>query len=207
MRDGQAAFRRGDVADAFYVVRSGTIHIEDEDPDEGDTRIITHARSRRRLRGVRPGRLRRPRRRPPVREGEATCSVSTRRRSIGCSPTTIDAPDFAPTHAGLRRAAGPAAASRTCRPPTSPSCSSTDRGATSRPGEALITQGEAGDTFYVLGTGPGRRRSRRRGDRDARAGPALRRDRAVDRRPPERQRHGAHAGARVRAGPRGVRSA
>ena len=41
VRDQQAVFRRGDQADAFYVVRSGAVRIEDEDPDEGDTIVLT----------------------------------------------------------------------------------------------------------------------------------------------------------------------
>ncbi|MGE5227950.1 MAG: cyclic nucleotide-binding domain-containing protein [Planctomycetaceae bacterium] len=36
----EAVFRQGDVPDAFYVVRSGTVAVEDQDPDTGDTRTI-----------------------------------------------------------------------------------------------------------------------------------------------------------------------
>jgi cAMP-dependent protein kinase regulator len=36
----EAVFRQGDVPDAFYVVRSGTVAVEDHDPDTGDTRTI-----------------------------------------------------------------------------------------------------------------------------------------------------------------------
>lgn len=37
---GQPIFRQGDRATAFFVVRSGTIDIETEHPDTGDTRIL-----------------------------------------------------------------------------------------------------------------------------------------------------------------------
>ena len=34
-------FHRGDDADSFYVVRRGRAVIEDDDPDTGDTRVIS----------------------------------------------------------------------------------------------------------------------------------------------------------------------
>ena len=37
---GRAVFRRGDRPDAFYVVRSGSVAIVDEDPDTGDDRVL-----------------------------------------------------------------------------------------------------------------------------------------------------------------------
>jgi CRP-like cAMP-binding protein/Zn-dependent protease len=40
LRPGEPVFRQGDRPDAFYVVRSGTVQIEDEDPDTGDTRVL-----------------------------------------------------------------------------------------------------------------------------------------------------------------------
>jgi CRP-like cAMP-binding protein len=40
LHPGEPVFRQGDRPDAFYVVRSGTVQIEDEDPDTGDTRIL-----------------------------------------------------------------------------------------------------------------------------------------------------------------------
>ena len=35
---GEPIFRQGDQPDAFYVIRTGTVQIEDEDPETGDTR-------------------------------------------------------------------------------------------------------------------------------------------------------------------------
>ncbi len=40
MRPGEPIFRQGDRPDAFYIVRRGSIRIEDEDPETGDARII-----------------------------------------------------------------------------------------------------------------------------------------------------------------------
>jgi len=40
LRAGEPVFRQGDRPDAFYVVRTGTVQIEDEDPETGDTRVL-----------------------------------------------------------------------------------------------------------------------------------------------------------------------
>lgn len=40
LRAGEPVFRQGDRPDAFYVVRSGIVRIEDEDPATGDIRVI-----------------------------------------------------------------------------------------------------------------------------------------------------------------------
>lgn len=37
---GDTVFRQGDPADAFYIVRSGKVAVEDADPDTGDTRTL-----------------------------------------------------------------------------------------------------------------------------------------------------------------------
>jgi CRP-like cAMP-binding protein/Zn-dependent protease len=40
LHTGEPVFRQGDRPDAFYVVRTGSVHIEDEDPETSDTRIL-----------------------------------------------------------------------------------------------------------------------------------------------------------------------
>jgi CRP-like cAMP-binding protein/Zn-dependent protease len=40
LRTGEPVFRQGDQPDAFYIVRRGTVRIEDEHPETSDTRII-----------------------------------------------------------------------------------------------------------------------------------------------------------------------
>jgi CRP-like cAMP-binding protein/Zn-dependent protease len=37
---GEPVFRQGDRPDAFYIVRTGTVRIEDEDPETSDTRVL-----------------------------------------------------------------------------------------------------------------------------------------------------------------------
>jgi len=40
MRPGEPIFRQGDRPNAFYIVRRGSVRIEDEDPETSDTRIL-----------------------------------------------------------------------------------------------------------------------------------------------------------------------
>jgi CRP-like cAMP-binding protein/Zn-dependent protease len=40
LHTGEPVFRQGDQPDAFYIVRRGTVRIEDEDPETSDTRIL-----------------------------------------------------------------------------------------------------------------------------------------------------------------------
>jgi CRP-like cAMP-binding protein/Zn-dependent protease len=40
LHTGEPVFRQGDQPDAFYIVRRGTVRVEDEDPETSDTRII-----------------------------------------------------------------------------------------------------------------------------------------------------------------------
>ena len=40
VRPGEPVFRQGDRPDAFYIVRRGTVQIEDEHPETGDTRVL-----------------------------------------------------------------------------------------------------------------------------------------------------------------------
>lgn len=151
VRDGQAAFRRGDVADAFYVVRSGTIHIEDEDLDEGDTRIITTLGRGDAFgefglmgSGVRAATAR--------AEGEATLFRVDKPSFDRLLADDIDAPDFAPTMQAYAELRG--------LPPfrtlsTADLALVLEHGEWRNvsPGERLIQQGEAGDTFFVVGAG------------------------------------------------------
>ena len=40
LHTGEPVFRQGDRPDALYIVRTGTVRIEDEDPETSDTRIL-----------------------------------------------------------------------------------------------------------------------------------------------------------------------
>ena len=151
VRDGQTVFRQGDVADAFYVVRSGTVHIEDENREEGDTKVITAL-----SRGDAFGELgllgSAPRAATARAEGETTLFRVDKASFDALLADDIDAPEFAPTmqaYADLR-----------ALPPfrglaTTDLALVLDHGSWQQaaPGEAIIEQGEPGDAFYVIGSG------------------------------------------------------
>jgi CRP-like cAMP-binding protein/Zn-dependent protease len=40
LNPGEPVFRQGDRPDAFYIVRRGSVQIEDEDPEKGDVRVL-----------------------------------------------------------------------------------------------------------------------------------------------------------------------
>ena len=151
VRDGQAVFRRGDVADAFYVVRSGTVRIEDEDIDEGDVVVLTTLGRGDSFGEL--GLLGSARRSATARAaGDVTLFGVDKASFDRLLADDIDAPDFAPTmqaYAELRSL-----------PPFS-ALSSADlalvldhgKWINAVPGEVLIQQGEIGDSFYAIGSG------------------------------------------------------
>jgi CRP-like cAMP-binding protein/Zn-dependent protease len=151
VRDGQAVFRRGDAADAFYIVRSGVILIEDEDVEEGDTIVLTTLG-----RGDAFGELgllgSAPRAATARAEGSATLFRIDKASFDRLLADDITAPSFAPTmqaYAELRAL------------PVFRGLSTADLALTLEhgswlgvaPGEVLIEQGEPGDAFYALGAG------------------------------------------------------
>jgi CRP-like cAMP-binding protein/Zn-dependent protease len=149
--DGQTIFRQGDEADAFYVVRSGTVHIQDEDVEGGDTRVLTTLD-----RGDAFGELgllgSAPRAATARAEGDATLFRVDKASFDALLADDIDAPDFAPTmqaYAELR-SLGPFRGLA-----TTDLALVLDHGSwvNASPGEAIITQGEPGDAFYVIGSG------------------------------------------------------
>jgi CRP-like cAMP-binding protein len=150
VRDGQTVFRRGDAADAFYVIRSGTIHIEDVQ-DDGDVVILTALG-----RGDAFGELgllgSAPRAATARANGETTLFKIDKPTFDALLADDIDAPTFAPTmqsYAELRSL--PVFRSLT----TGDLALILEHGAwlTPVPGDELITQGEPGDAFYAIGAG------------------------------------------------------
>jgi CRP-like cAMP-binding protein/Zn-dependent protease len=149
--DGQAVFRRGDAADAFYVVRSGVIRIEDEDEEGGDTIVLTTLG-----RGDAFGELgligSAPRAATARADGRVTLFRVDKASFDRLLADDITAPAFGPTmqaYAELRAL-------------------SVFRGLSTAdlalvlahgswiavaPGEVLIEQGGPGDAFYALGAG------------------------------------------------------
>jgi len=150
LRDGQTIFRRGDAADAFYVIQSGTIHIEDVQED-GDVVILTALG-----RGDAFGELgllgSAPRAATARADGDTTLFRIDKATFDALLADDIDAPTFAPTmqaYAELRTL--PVFRSLT----TSDLALILEHGTwvTPAPGDALITQGEPGDAFYAIGAG------------------------------------------------------
>jgi CRP-like cAMP-binding protein/Zn-dependent protease len=150
LRDGQTIFRRGDVADAFYVIRSGTIHIEDVQED-GDVVILTALG-----RGDAFGELgllgSAPRAATARASGDTMLFRIDKATFDALLADDIDAPTFAPTmqaYAELRTL------------PAFRSLTSADLAlilehgswVTPAPGDELITQGAPGDAFYAIGAG------------------------------------------------------
>jgi CRP-like cAMP-binding protein/Zn-dependent protease len=149
--DGQAVFRRGDVADAFYIVRSGVIRIEDEDVEEGDTIVLTTLG-----RGDAFGELgllgSAPRAATARAEGRATLFRVDKASFDRLLADDITAPSFAPTmqaYAELRALSVFRGLS------TADLALTLDHGGwrTVAPGEELIRQGDPGDAFYAIGAG------------------------------------------------------
>ena len=149
--DGQTVFRRGDQADAFYVVRSGAIRIEDEQPDNGDTVVLTTLG-----RGDAFGELgllgSAPRAATARADGRTTLFRIDKAAFDRLLADDITAPTFAPTmqaYAELRSLP----VFRTLSTADLASVLSHGSWRTAAPGEVLIREGDPGDAFYALGAG------------------------------------------------------
>ena len=148
---GKPVFRQGDRPDAFYIVRTGTLHVVEEDPETGKDRV---------LRTLGPGDV----------FGELGL-VNGANRSATVRPVVdaelfvVDESTFDRLLAGMitKQDIEPtlqmAAELRTLRPFTS--LTSSDIGLLMEhgdwqnvhPEEAIIREGEEGDSFYVVGSG------------------------------------------------------
>lgn len=148
---GKPIFRQGDRPDAFYVVRTGTLHVVEEDPETGKDRV---------LRTLGPGDV----------FGElglvnGAPRSATVRPVIDSELFVVDESTFDRLLAGMitKQDVEPtlqmAAELRALRPFTS--LTSSDIGllmehgdwVNVHPGEAIIRQGEDGDAFYAVGSG------------------------------------------------------
>jgi CRP-like cAMP-binding protein/Zn-dependent protease len=148
---GEPVFRQGDQPDAFYVVRTGTVQIEDEDPDSGDTRVI-----RTMTRGEsfgEMGLLGSHRRQATVRAMDEVELFEVDKGTFDrLLAEDMRAPDFGHTMQALAELrelavfAGLDSEQLTVI---------LEHGAwiTATPGEALTTQGEPGDRFYAVASG------------------------------------------------------
>jgi CRP-like cAMP-binding protein/Zn-dependent protease len=148
---GHAVFRQGDRPDAFYVIRSGTVGFEDEDPETGDTRQL-----RQMGRGESFGELGLIGAAPRQATARAVTDVQlfevdkgTFDRLLG---DEVRAPEFAPTlQAFVELRSLPAFK----RLPSGELGEVLEHGEWVRyaPGTVIIEQGEPGDAFYAISSG------------------------------------------------------
>ena len=151
IRPGQVVFRQGDRADGFYVVRKGTVVIEDEHPETGDTRVL-----RTMARGEAFGEMAllttAPRQATARGQGEVELFHVDRGTFDRLLADSIHAPDFAPTMQALAelrelpvfRYLGSESLSYLLEH---------GEWVTWAPGDEPIVQGEPGDAFYALASG------------------------------------------------------
>ena len=144
-------FRHGDAPEALYVIRQGRVAVEDIDPETGDTRVLRTLGPGETFGevGLLTGAARGATVRAQVETQLFEIDKSTFDRLLADS---VDAPAFAPTiqsYAELREL-----------PPfrtltTEQLATLLEHGSWSAiaPGDVLITEGEPGDAFYVLGSG------------------------------------------------------
>jgi CRP-like cAMP-binding protein/Zn-dependent protease len=151
VRAGQAIFRQGDRATSFFVIRSGEVVIETEHPDTGDTQAIRTLH-----RGESFGELGLLQSTPRSATARATDEVELFEVDKGTFDRlladSIDAPQFGLTLQAMAELR---------EHPVFGHLSSEALGdliehgawVTASPGEAIITQGEAGDAFYAIRSG------------------------------------------------------
>ena len=151
LRAGEPVFRQGDQPDAFYIVRKGTVQIEDEDPETGDTRVIRTMTSGESFGEM--GLLGSHRRQATVRALDEV-------ELFGVDKGTFDrllaeemrAPDFGHTMQALAELRElPVFGGLDSEQLTA----LLEHGTwmTVTPGESPVTQGESGDRFYVVASG------------------------------------------------------
>jgi CRP-like cAMP-binding protein/Zn-dependent protease len=151
LRPGEPAFRQGDQPDAFYVVRAGTVQIEDEDPTTGDARVL-----RTMARGEsfgEMGLLGSHRRQATVRAIDEVELFEVDKGTFDrLLADDMRAPDFGHTMQSLAELRElPVFSGLDSERLTE----ILEHGGwiTASPGEELVTQGEPGDRFYAIGSG------------------------------------------------------
>jgi CRP-like cAMP-binding protein/Zn-dependent protease len=148
---GQAVFRQGDAADAFYVVRKGSVSVLEENPETKTERVLSTL-----TRGQSFGELalvKEASRAATVRAAEETELFEVDRPTFDrLLSEMIDVPDFAPTLQQM-------AELRELRPfakmPSDRLSEVLHSGEwmSISPGQPLMEQGQEGDAFYAIGSG------------------------------------------------------
>lgn len=148
---GTPLFRQGDDADAFYVVRSGTVHIIEENPDTGAERVIQVA-----ARGDSFGELGLLRRAPRAATArpvdDAQVFVVDRATFDLTLARMVEVPDFAPT---LQLVSEVRALPPFARLGSAGVADLLAHGSfvNFAPGSVIIRQGDVGDAFYAIAKG------------------------------------------------------
>lgn len=148
---GQPVFRQGDRASAFYVVRKGTLTVEEEDPESGNTRVLHTLK-----RGESFGELGLLQSAPRTATVRAVDTVEIFEVDKGTFDRLladeINAPTFLPTLQALAELREhPAFAHLTVDELSQVLVHGS--WTTAPPGAELIRQGEPGDAFYAVGSG------------------------------------------------------
>ncbi len=148
---GQPIFRQGDRAGAFYVVRTGTVSIETEHPDTGDTQILNEL-----MRGDSFGELGLLQATPRTATARAASDVEVFEVDKGTFDRlladAIDAPDFGLTLQAMAELRELPAFGHLS---SEGLADVLERGSwvTAAPGEAVVRQGDEGDAFYAIRSG------------------------------------------------------
>jgi CRP-like cAMP-binding protein/Zn-dependent protease len=148
----ECVFRQGDAPDAFYVVRSGTVAVEDQDPETGDVRTI-----RTLSRGEAFGEsalLDASRRQATIRVvGDPAQLFRVDKNAFDrLLADAIDAPSFAPTMQAFAELRELSPFQRLTSKDLSELLAH-GRWVKAAPGEMLVREGAVGDAFYVISSG------------------------------------------------------
>jgi CRP-like cAMP-binding protein/Zn-dependent protease len=148
---GRAIFRQGDRPDAFYVVRSGALDVEDTDPQTGDTRVLRSVERGDAFGEV--GLVDMAPRSATVRAATSSQVFRIDKNSFDrLLADAIEAPTFAPTMQAIAELRELPAYRRLA---TDQLAEVLEHGGwrTYVAGEAILEQGAAGDAFYVIRSG------------------------------------------------------
>jgi CRP-like cAMP-binding protein/Zn-dependent protease len=148
---GQAVFRQGDEADAFYIVRRGAVNVVEEDPEHGTERVLATLRQGQSFGET--GLVREAPRTATVRAGEATELFEVDRPTFDrLLAQMIDVPEFAPT---LQQAAELRELPSFSHLQSDQLAELLEHGEwlNFQPGDVLMEEGAPGDAFFAIGSG------------------------------------------------------
>ena len=148
---GQVVFRQGDEADAFFVVRRGSVNVVEEDPTTGNERILATLGRGQSFGEM--GLVRDAPRAATARSAEETELFEVDRATFDrLLSRMIEVPEFAPT---LQQAAELRELPSFATLQSDQLADLLDHGEwlNVQPGEVLMEQGAPGDAFYAIGSG------------------------------------------------------